>query len=72
MICKKRKFDKKTAKSILNRNAKGCGSWRREVRYYECPICKSWHLTSLQEYEEPVKLGLEELSYKEHWKLLLV
>jgi hypothetical protein len=25
--------------------------YRRECRYYECPDCGAWHLTSLETYE---------------------
>lgn len=46
---KRRLVDEREAKTelvgaILKRN-KG-SQRRRECRYYECPICKGWHLTS--------------------------
>ena len=70
MTCHKQQFDKKGCKTILNeRKIKG-KKWSREVRYYECPICGWWHLTSKDEWEEPIKLELRQLQYAEKWKTL--
>lgn len=51
-ICKatgKRKFyNEKAARTALNRSnkTKDRRHLRRECRYYECPECNGWHLTS--------------------------
>lgn len=69
-LCKKQQFDLKTAKTILNERKNKGKKWSREVRYYLCPHCNFYHLTSKEEYVEPVKLELEELKYAEKWKSL--
>ncbi len=68
MRCSKQQFTKKEAKTVLNHCKK---EHRNECRIYECPECNFWHLTSLEIYEEPIKLELEDLKYAEKWKCLL-
>lgn len=67
--CNKEKFDKKTAKTILNQCKK---EHRKECRIYTCDICEGgvWHLTSQETYEEVQILKLEELTFCEKWKEL--
>ncbi len=71
MKCHKVKFDKKTAKSILNDRKDKGKKWSREKRIYECPICGKWHLTSDEDYEEREFLGVEELVFKSRWESLM-
>lgn len=71
MWCNKNKYDKKTASTILNDRKKKGKKWSREVRYYFCEECQAHHLTSKEEWEEPIKLELDELVYKEKWKELM-
>ncbi len=49
--CTKKKLRKSDAKSILayNRKNHSDSRWRREIRYYHCPKCNMWHLTSISE-----------------------
>ena len=68
MSCSKEKFDKKSAKTVLNHCKK---EHRKECRIYECPECKCWHLTSEPEYEERIYLKSEELIFADKWKNLL-
>jgi hypothetical protein len=67
MLCHKEKFDKKTAKTILNKCKK---EHRPEIRIYECPECNAWHLTSEEEYEERIYLTEEDLIFKSKWEEL--
>lgn len=70
-MCNKQKFDKKTAQTVLNdRKTKG-KKWSREKRTYYCEECNAWHLTSMEEWEEPIKLEITELKYANKWKKLL-
>ena len=61
MSCHKEKFDKKTAKTILNKCKK---EHRPECRIYECPECNAWHLTSEEEYEDKTN---NRLLYRYYW-----
>lgn len=68
-MCNKQKFDKKTAQTILNERKNKGKKWSREKRYYLCN-CGWYHLTSKEEWEEPIKLNIEELKYANKWKNL--
>jgi len=46
MKCNKKKFDKLGAKIALAMAIRSRKKYRREQRYYHCPICNFWHLTS--------------------------
>jgi hypothetical protein len=46
VICNKVRFNKREAQSALNILKDSNKPWRRESRYYHCPICNNWHLTS--------------------------
>lgn len=51
IMCDKIKFSKREAQEALNsilRNRRH--KHRREQRYYHCPDCNHWHLTSKPEY----------------------
>lgn len=54
-ICNKRKFSKREAKSVLNVLKNSDKSWRRETRYYHCPLCNNWHLTSKDSEDREIK-----------------
>lgn len=48
-MCDKVKYDKKGAQTALNSITRQKHKrWRKkkEVRYYHCPLCNGWHLTS--------------------------
>jgi len=55
IICNKVRFNKKEAKSALNLLKDSNKPWRRESRYYHCPICNNWHLTSKDKDYNKVK-----------------
>ena len=55
IICNKVRFNKKEAKSALNLLKDSNKPWRRESRYYHCPICHNWHLTSKDKDYNKVK-----------------
>ena len=67
MSCRKECYDKKTAKTILNKCKK---EHRPECRIYECPECNAWHLTSEEEYEDRIYLTEEDLIFKSKWEEL--
>lgn len=69
-MCNKVQFSKKEATTALNERKNKGKKWSREVRIYECPECKKWHLTSELEYEEREYLSLEDLKYADKWKKL--
>lgn len=71
MMCSKQKYKLKEAKTVLNECQRNKGKqYRKECRYYLCE-CGWYHLTSKNEWEEPIKLELNELIYKEKWKDLM-
>ena len=71
-MCNKNKYTLKEAKSVLNECKRNrAKKYRNEVRYYECSECKSFHLTSEEEYNEREYIPLEELKYKNIWQSLM-
>lgn len=70
-MCSKEKFDLKTAKTVVNHAKNQHKKWRRETRYYFCEICNAHHVTSKNDWEEPIRLNLEDLKYKDKWLELL-
>jgi len=68
-MCNKTKYDKKSALSALNHCKKERGKkYRNECRIYQCSECKdSWHLTSMEEFDEREIIPLDELIYKDEW-----
>ena len=70
-MCNKQKFDKKTAQTILNERLNKGKKWSSEKRTYYCEECNAWHLTSIEEWEEPIQLEITELKYANKWKKLL-
>lgn len=67
MSCSKEKFDKKSAKTVLNHCKK---EHRKECRIYECPECKCWHLTSQEEYFLIEEIPINELIFCKRWQEL--
>lgn len=66
--CNKQKYDKKSAITALNYCKKHKNKqYKKECRYYYCEDCGFYHLTSREEYEEPVKLELKDLIFKDLW-----
>jgi hypothetical protein len=67
--CQKTKFGKKQVKTVLNYiRFNQSKRWRKEVRYYQCPDCNHWHLTSWDDYdEEPLDIQID---YSKWEKLL--
>jgi hypothetical protein len=68
--CQKVKFGKKEVKTVLNyirfnQNKR----WRKEVRYYHCPDCNHWHLTSRDDFDNDV-LDIQ-IDYPKWEKILL-
>jgi hypothetical protein len=68
--CKKIQFTKIEAKSILNHNRKSHFNkkWRKEVRYYHCPECNMWHLTSREEYGEQIDIKIDYTEWEKYLK----
>jgi hypothetical protein len=68
MQCEKKQLKKKEAEAILKHKQKAPHHRKKEVRYYHCPICNWWHLTSKE-----TTGGVHELDVKEvdRWKELL-
>jgi len=68
-MCKKKKFSKKGAigylKSLKN-GGYGKRPWRNEIAYYQCEICRSFHVSSL--IGKTGAVVLKETSYFEHQK----
>lgn len=54
---KKRYSDELGAKIALASTIGKRGKRRNETRYYKCPVCRGWHLTS-----QPAKDGTKNLS----------
>lgn len=74
-MCNKQKYTLKEAKTALNECKKNkAKKWRKECRYYlcNCESCKGYyHLTSKENWEEPVILTLEDLKEKQEWLKLM-
>ena len=68
VICDKRKFNKREAKSALNMLKDSNKPWRKESRYYHCPLCNYWHLTSK---EIDTKIQKINLINEDQWLRLL-
>lgn len=67
-MCRKERFDKRTAKTVLNQCRK---EHRPECRIYECDKCVGWwHLTSEMEYNEKIYLTEEDLIFRDKWEQL--
>ena len=63
------KFGKKEVKTLLNYiRFSQSKRWRKEVRYYHCPDCNHWHLTSSDKYDDE-KIDIQ-IDYLEWEKLL--
>ena len=45
--------DRISALVALAESARSAKNYRNEVRAYECPRCRGWHLTSKALYERP-------------------
>lgn len=45
-MCNKKQFTKKEAQGALNNRRKLSDRFAKEKRYYHCPDCNMWHLTS--------------------------
>lgn len=67
-VCRKEKFDKKSALTALNHCKKENKKYRKECRYYLCPSCNLYHLTSEKEYN---KIEEFPLKLKEEWLKLM-
>lgn len=76
--CKKQKMTKVDAVTLLNfinkrkvnRNRKA-GKYRKEIRYYQCPYCNYWHLTSKVEFDGGKVMDVPDLKKIEIWQKLL-
>jgi hypothetical protein len=71
--CIKRRYTKKEAVTALNfiRENRYGRQYRKEMRYYHCPLCNNWHLTSkeftgLEQIEE-----IDHILQKEKWMKFL-
>lgn len=50
MKCRKRRLPDEIAAKLALESAKRRSGWKRqEVRFYLCPICKGYHLTSQEQ-----------------------
>ena len=68
-MCSKVPFDKKGAISALNYNKKKNRQYRKEIRYYKCPECNMYHLTSKEVGEtKPAPL---EIVHLDKWNKLI-
>ena len=73
-MCEKKRFSKREAIGALNYNKKRNVNrrfdrrFRREVRYYHCPECNYWHLTSKKDNEGSKKEREVNLIEKERWE----
>jgi len=71
-MCRKNGYSLKEARTVLNEAKRNRGKkYRKECRYYLCPVCEQYHLTSEEEYSEKEIIPLEELIYKEEWVNLM-
>lgn len=66
-LCHKEKFDKKTAKTILNQCKQ---EHRKECRIYYHEECNAWHLTSMEEYFLIEEIPINELIFCKRWQEL--
>jgi hypothetical protein len=65
--CRKKKFSKREAKSILNAINKD-QDWRREKRMYHCEKCNAWHLTAMESWDENLDIPLQQIK---EWENLI-
>lgn len=73
-VCRKEKFDKKSALTALNHCKKENKKYRKECRVYRCPDkeCNgAFHLTSKDEYHIKEEIPLKELFFKKEWEKLM-
>ena len=72
--CEKKQLTKVDAINILNYNFNHSKSkhkkHRKEIRYYHCPDCNMWHLTSKASGEN--KVIFFDIIEKERWEKLLI
>ena len=69
VICNKKQFNKREAKAALNVLKDSNKPWRKESRYYHCPLCNSWHLTSKEIGQG--KIQEIKLIHEDQWLKLL-
>lgn len=67
-ICTKAKLTKKEVISASKHFGKKRYQHRKECRYYHCPNCNMWHLTSKMEAFKPKEF---QTSFTLDWKNLL-
>ena len=77
MECTKQKLTKIEAITLLNFINSGKvnrfrrqGKYRRETRYYHCPFCNSWHLTSRKDEDKGKEVDITLVKINE-WKKLI-
>lgn len=68
-MCNKVPFDKKGAISALNHNKRHNRQYRKEIRYYRCPDCNMYHLTS--KANGSTKKSDIDLTYTDKWNSLI-
>lgn len=69
MQCEKKQLRKKEAEAILKHKPKAHHNRKKEVRYYHCPLCNMWHLTSKESgITKPEDLDVKEV---DRWNKLL-
>lgn len=68
MECQKEILTKKEAEARLKLCLKSYKKRRREKRFYLCPLCNGWHLTSVEIRPDIQNV---KLSFKKKWKRLL-
>ena len=66
IICQKKQYDKKGAQTALNNILRYLKrfSRRKEIRYYHCPLCNTWHLTSTDDDYEKLNIEIKEELFK--------
>ena len=65
-MCNKNGYSLKEVRTVLNEVKRNKNKkYRRESRYYLCPLCSTYHLTSQEEYFEKEIIPFDELLYKE-------